>query len=942
MSLRSRPRPKKAARALPLRFDTLETRQLLSVGLGGSSSTSGTGPLPSSGPVHSTPPVTAPKPGDWLAHPLDIYHQVTAPTKGTTGGGLRTSGGSATPAAAAPYSPVQVRHAYGFDQLTEDGTGQTIAIVDAYGSSSIAADLKSFDTQFGLVDPNLIIAQPGGVPGPDPTGGSWGIETSLDVEWAHAIAPNATILLVEAATAYFSDLTVGINYAVAQGASQVSMSFGGTEYSGDLANDSTFQVPGVTFLASAGDNSAGDGSTTPTLIYPSSSPYVVSVGGTNLKLNGPGNSRSSETAWGDGNLADGGTGGGYSTVEPKPSYQAGFVAGTARGTPDVSYNADPNTGVYVLDSALGGYYEIGGTSAGAPQWAGLVALVNQGRQANGSSALGQGKAFGADVPIYAQAGTGSYTNASGDFVDITSGSNGYPATVGWDPSTGLGSPAANKLVPDLIGVIVPTIPGTLKDGFFTGYTTGSGQAAYRYRPSGTAWTFGGTAGVSGNASAFTSNNPASPAGPQVAFIQNNGTVNQTIQSLTAGSYQLSFSAAQRGNYQASREDFTVTLDGVTVGTFTPTGLSYNPYATALFAVSAGNHVIGFQGLDTAGGDNTALIGNVTLGVASNNAPVLGDAGLETPVLAAGSAVADPSGTPWTFAGSSGIAANGSAYTSSNPTAPEGSQVAFLEQQGSFTQSPTGWLAGSYQITFSAAQRGSVNPSREDFKVLIDGVAVATFAPTGVAYLTYTTPTFTVTAGTHSISFQGLDTAGGDNTALIDGVVTSLTKVTPSVVPALAAAPTLGDAGFETVSAGAGFLVDPAGSAWTFSGPSGVAANGSAYTSSNPTAPDGTQVAFLQTTGSFTQTVAGWTAGTYLVSFSSAQRGVLQASRQDFEVLIDGKVVNTFAPSSSGYMTYWTAPFTVTAGAHSITFQGLDSAGNDNTALIDGVSVVTAS
>ena len=148
-----------------------------------------------------------------------------------------------------------------------------------------------------------------------------------------------------------------------------------------------------------------------------------------------------------------------------------------------------------------------------------------------------------------------------------------------------------------------------------------------------------------------------------------------------------------------------------------------------------------------------------------------------------------------------------------------------------------------------------------------------------------------------------------------------------------------DSGFETVQVGSGhYMYNPTGSPWTFAGNSGIAANNSAFTSGNPPAPQGTQVAFLQTTGSFTQTVTGWAAGSYVLTFDAAQRGNYQASHQDFEVLVDGTVISTFTPSGTSYLSYSTVAFTVTAGSHTITFQGLDSAGGDNTAFVDAVSI----
>ena len=308
---------------------------------------------------------------------------------------------------------------------------------------------------------------------------------------------------------------------------------------------------------------------------------------------------------------------------------------------------------------------------------------------------------------------------------------------------------------------------------------------------------------------------------------------------------------------------------------------------------------------------------------------IGDPGFEQVVVGAGHFQYDPTGSPWAFSGSSGISGNNSGFTSGNPPAPQGSQVAFLQETGSFTQTVADWAAGSYVLTFDAARRGNFGVSQENFNVLIDGKIVGTFTPSGTSYQSYSTAAFTVTAGPLTITFQGLDSAGGDNTAFLDQV---------AVAPASTSS--IGDPGFEQVVVGAGhFQYDPTGSPWAFSGSSGISGNNSGFTSGNPPAPQGSQVAFLQETGSFTQTVADWAAGSYVLTFDAARRGNNGVSRQNFNVLIDANIVGTFTPSGTSFQSYSTAAFTVTtAGPLTITFQGLDSAGGDNTAFIDGVSV----
>ena len=342
------------------------------------------------------------------------------PFKGSGGGG-HGGGGSI----AVYYSPAQIRQAYGFNQLTTTGAGQTIAIIDAYGSASIQNDLNIFCKDFGLTTTTVDIRYPQGQPGRN---AGWAEETSLDVEWAHAIAPGAKIMLVVAVNASTTALLGAVDYAVKNGATVVSMSWGAGEYAGETADDSHFNVSGVTFVASSGDGGEGT-----SVEWPAASPYVVGVGGTSLKLNSSTN-RTSETAW---SLS----GGGISQYEAAPSWQSAWSGLTKRCVPDVSCVADPNTGVEVVYS--GGLYVFGGTSAGAPQWAALVALAN---------ALHNSKPSSADAALYSAAGPPVNINPA-NFFDITSGNNGTNpddfAWPGYDLVTGLGSPMANNLVPAL-------------------------------------------------------------------------------------------------------------------------------------------------------------------------------------------------------------------------------------------------------------------------------------------------------------------------------------------------------------------------------------------------------------------------------------------------------------------------------------------------------------
>jgi subtilase family serine protease len=401
--------------------------------------------------------------------------------------------GSASPPAGA-FSPQELRSAYGINLLSQDGSGQTIAIIDAYDDpqlvdSSIitddtrinasqisynSSDLHNFDAYYGIPDFGSVggptfskLDENGGTNYPTteaPGANSWEGEETLDVEWAHAIAPGANIILLEANSESFQDLMTAVNTARnIPGVTVVSMSF--EESDSTLAQsginpstyDSYFTTPsghtGITFVASSGDSGAPSG-------FPAESPNVVAVGGTTLTLNG--NSYVSESGWA-------GSGGGISSTEPQPSYQQGLVIhsgsdivdpGGMRSVPDVSFDGDPNSGVAVYDSYDGGsspWVELGGTSLGAPSWAGLIALADQTRVTAGMSTL--------DGPT--QTLPALYSLPAADFHDITSGSSAgnpqYTAAAGYDLVTGLGTPEVNLLVPDLAGVVALNPPGLPAD-----------------------------------------------------------------------------------------------------------------------------------------------------------------------------------------------------------------------------------------------------------------------------------------------------------------------------------------------------------------------------------------------------------------------------------------------------------------------------------------------
>jgi hypothetical protein len=422
-----------------------------------------------------------------------------------------------TAAATGGYTPTQIQQVYGFNQIVglpngnynNAGAGQTIAIIDWNVDPDVSHDLQQFDENFNIGgsanDPTSlsffkVVNQDGG--SPSTVAGlasqSEAGEQALDVEWAHAMAPGANILLVEADEDNTFDLDTAIRYAASQpGVSVVSMSYGGGENDSELAEDSVFVTPtghqGVAFVAASGDTGAPAGP-------PATSPNVLAVGGTSLPANSSsGNpSLSLETGWS-------GSTGGLSQYEIEPSYQVGIVptsldpnssvkeegfTASARAVPDVAYDADPATGYAVYDSYIAPaanpsasaadtvpttnpWTELGGTSAAAPQWAALIAIADQQRTAMAEGTLdGPSQLLPAIYQI-------SQSDPSA-FNDITQGTStgkpNYSAQPGYDLVTGLGTPNAENVVADLLNFQNATLVS--QTVYWTGdagaETTGSG------------------------------------------------------------------------------------------------------------------------------------------------------------------------------------------------------------------------------------------------------------------------------------------------------------------------------------------------------------------------------------------------------------------------------------------------------------------------------------
>ncbi len=329
------------------------------------------------------------------------------------------------------YTPAQVRAHLG---LTGTGAGQTIAIVTAYDAPTVAQDLAVFDKAFGLPAPPSFrkVNQTGGTKYP-PVDAGWALEAALDVQWAHAVAPAAGILLVEATSSALSNLMAAVSWAAAQpGVTVVSGSFGMSEFYRQRDHDLRCRLSTGACVFASGDN--GNPGT-----YPATGPWGLAVGGTTLGLDGAGNV-TGESAWS-------GSGGGVSLYTAKPAFQSSVTA-DRRATPDVAYAGDPATGFAVYSSTpylrQSGWFQMGGTSAGAPQWAGILAAANELRVKAGKGVLGALPSRTGATPLHT-ALYGAAVRSGSSLADVTTGANGTCGAVctagtGYDTVTGVGSP----------------------------------------------------------------------------------------------------------------------------------------------------------------------------------------------------------------------------------------------------------------------------------------------------------------------------------------------------------------------------------------------------------------------------------------------------------------------------------------------------------------------
>ena len=361
---------------------------------------------------------------------------------------------------AGTLSPAQILTAYGFKQNQYAGIESVKLGIGSLGGGVVQADIDASVARWGMAAPNLTVRTVDGAVNDSVNDQDSNVENMLDIVptmafcwwWLTSTPADITICFGP---------NVGVGMAlvtedlVAAGVQVMSWSWGSAASEWAASDRAALAkafadgvAKGVTFCAAAGDNSVDDGTSAPSADYPCSDPNVWAVGGTRLFIDTTG-ARSDESAWGDGLAGDEGGGGGFDPTVPQPSFQSGIVPGTQRGVPDTSANADPNSGWQM--SANGSWTVVGGTSASSPFTAALIAVA-------------RGVAKGA---ISGRLTADVYASRATACNDIIEGSNGDPATSGWDPATGLGSPAGPAFISALSSVAAPpptTLPAPTPPG----------------------------------------------------------------------------------------------------------------------------------------------------------------------------------------------------------------------------------------------------------------------------------------------------------------------------------------------------------------------------------------------------------------------------------------------------------------------------------------------
>ncbi|GAA2261748.1 MULTISPECIES: protease pro-enzyme activation domain-containing protein [Kitasatospora] len=457
------------------------------------------------------------------------------------------------------FGPAQYNGAYNLNKMGTDGSGTTVALWEFDGYSS--SNLTTYDGQFGLTGPAVQTVSVDGASYDSKPGEGQG-EVELDSEIVRGVAPKAQQLVYEAPNSDQGEIDMAAKIVSDNKASVISISWGSCEpdttASSMTAIDNTFKqaaAQGISIFSASGDDGSRDctrstsGSSVKAVDFPASSPHNTGVGGTNLKVSG--STYSSESAWST-------AGGGVSTQFSKPSWQTGTnVTGTMRTVPDVSSNADPNSGfaIYTQGTSSAGWQVYGGTSAAAPLWSGYAALFNQKAKAAGQAALGE-----ASPKLYSVANSSNYSSA---FHDVSTGSNqDFPAKAGYDQVTGWGTPVADQLSNALLGGGSGTTPPPSG-----GCTTSQLLANQGFESGNTGWT--ASSGV-----ITTDSGEAAHSGSYKAWLDGYGSahtdsLSQTV-SIPAGckasfSFWLHVDTAETGS--TAYDKLTVQANSTTVATY---------------------------------------------------------------------------------------------------------------------------------------------------------------------------------------------------------------------------------------------------------------------------------------------------------------------------------------------------------------------------------------
>jgi subtilase family serine protease len=639
-------------------------------------------------------------------------------------------------------SPAMIQQAYDLKNIIytvngktsdADGAGETIAIVDAFADPTIVSDLETFDANFGITNDNadgqfvLSVETPQGAVA---NNAGWGLEESLDVEWAHAIAPEANIMLVEAPSTSVTALTSAVVWAASQpGVVAVSMSWGDSpEFAGETAYDPDFTTPsgheGVTFVAASGDDAQPN--------FPSTSPNVLAVGGTTLTVDASGDWES-ESPWSD-------SGGGTSPYE-----------GTTK--PDVAYDADPNTGFIVYDSTeyqgQVGWQTVGGTSAGTPQWAAIVALIDQGRALDSETSLSGPTQTISDL----------YNLPSTDYNTITGTGN-----------VGLGSPIGEKIISALVGGGITSVGSS---------NPAAAQLAFAQQPSSS------TAGDSISPSIIVDVEDADggivgsdDSNVTLSVFSGPGSLSGTLTVAASGGVATFSSATldKAGTYALQATDGSLTSatsDSFSITAAAPAQLAFVQQPSS---ATAGNDItpsITVDIKDQFGNLVSSSTSSITLSAESGPGSLSG-----TTTEAATNGIATFSSVSLTTAGTYTLQASSSGLTSAisssfNVTAPVPTQLIFITQ-------PADSIAGQ---TISPALTVDIEDS-EDEVVIADNADVTLSVASGPGNPSGTL-TVAATNGVATFANVLLDTAGTYTLLASASGLTSATSNDFTISPAAA-------------------------------------------------------------------------------------------------------------------------------------------------------------